>query len=233
MFKTLNDREKLSAQVAKELEKSILDKRFVPDQPIPSEARLCQSFGVSRTVVREAIQQLKSQGIIHSIPGSGNYISRNNTSNLQRSMSLLASLNLDTPLYKEIIELRELLETDCIRTVCQNPDDSLIKTLETRIEEMRNNFDDLEKFGRLDHSFHLSIIKASGNDLFFTILESLYEAFVKISMQVYSSKEMLANLCDEHAAITQAIKNQDADLASTLLLKHVQQSKKLYHNKGN
>ena len=127
MFKEVSGKEKLSLQVAKELEKSILDKRFLPEQPIPSEARLCQSFGVSRTVVREAIQQLKSQGIIYSIPGSGNYISRNDTSNLQRSLSLLASLNLDTPLYSEIIQLRELLEVDCIQTVCKSENKNLVE----------------------------------------------------------------------------------------------------------
>ena len=225
MFKEVSGKEKLSVQVAKELEKSILDKRFLPEQPIPSEARLCQSFGVSRTVVREAIQQLKSQGIIHSIPGSGNYISRNDTSNLQRSLSLLASLNLDTPLHLEIILLRELLEVDCIQTVCKSENAELIKTLESHVENMRQSFDDLKKFGRIDHSFHLSIIKASGNNLFFTILESLYDAFVEISMKVYDSKEMLETLCNEHSAITEAIKKQDSDLASELLHKHIHLSK--------
>ncbi|MDD7986385.1 FadR/GntR family transcriptional regulator [Lentisphaera marina] len=225
MFKAVSGKEKLSVQVAKELEKSILDKRFLPDQPIPSEARLCESFKVSRTVVREAIQQLKSQGIIHSIPGSGNYISRNDTSNLQRSLSLLASLNLDTPLYSEIIQLRELLEVDCIKTVCQTSNEDLVQTLESHVENMRTKFDSLEEFGRIDHAFHLSIIKASGNNLFYTILESLYHAFVEISMKVYDSQEMLETLCNEHAAITEAIKNQDADLASRLLLKHIHLSK--------
>lgn len=225
MFKAVSGKEKLSLQVAKELEKSILDKRFLPDQPIPSEARLCESFKVSRTVVREAIQQLKSQGIIHSIPGSGNYISRNDTSNLQRSLSLLASLNLDTPLYSEIIQLRELLEVDCIKTVCQTSNEDLVQTLESHVENMRTKFDSLEEFGRIDHAFHLSIIKASGNNLFYTILESLYHAFVEISMKVYDSQEMLETLCNEHAAITEAIKNQDADLASRLLLKHIHLSK--------
>jgi GntR family transcriptional regulator, transcriptional repressor for pyruvate dehydrogenase complex len=225
MFKELSGKEKLSVQVARELEKSILDKRFLPEQPIPSESRLGQSFGVSRTVIREAIQQLKAQGIVYSIPGSGNYISRNDTSNLQRCFSLLASLNLDTPLYSEIIQLRELLEVDCIQTVCKSSNEGLVKILESHVEKMRNSFGDLERFGRLDHAFHLSIIKISGNNLFHMILESLYDAFVEISMKVYDSKEMLETLCDEHAAITEAIKKQDSDLASELLLKHIQLSK--------
>jgi GntR family transcriptional regulator, transcriptional repressor for pyruvate dehydrogenase complex len=231
MFKEVSGKEKLSVQVARELEKSILDKRFLPEQPIPSESRLCQSFGVSRTVVREAIQQLKSQGIIHSIPGSGNYISRNDTSNLQRSFSLLASLNLDTPLYSEIIQLRELLEVDCVKTVCKSSNEALVKTLESQVEKMRDSFDDLERFGRLDHTFHLNIIKASGNNLFYRILESLYDAFVEISIKIYSSKEMLETLCNEHSAITEAIKNQDSDLASELLHNHIHLSK--VNIKGN
>lgn len=226
MFNSLNRNEKLSVQVAKELELSILNKKFLPEQPIPSEARLCESFGVSRTVVREAIQQLKSQGIIHSIPGSGNYITRNDTSNLKRSMSLLANLNQDTPLYLEILQLRELLESDCIKTVCTIENTELVTKLEKLVEEMRSNCSAPDKFSQLDHQFHLSIIEASGNSLFSTILESLYDSFVQISIKVYDSKETLTDLCDEHQAITDAIKNNDPEQASSLLNNHINKSKR-------
>jgi len=226
MFKTIKAKDKLSARVAKELEKSILNKRFVPDQPIPSEARLCESFGVSRTVVREAIQQLKSQGIIHSIPGSGNYITRNNTSNLQRSMALLASLNEGTPLYLEILQLRQLLEIDCIKSACAAADNKFISELESFVSTMRNNFDSPETVVKADHAFHLTIIKASGNHLFYTILESLYDSFVKIGMKVYDSRESLQAICDEHAAITEAIKNGQTQEACDLLIQHIDQSRR-------
>ena len=226
MFNSLSGKEKLSVQVARELEANILNRRFVPDQPIPSEARLCKSFGVSRTVVREAIQQLKSQGIIHSIPGSGNYISRNDTSNIKRSMSLLASLNQDTPLYLEILQLRELLELDCIKKVCTMPNRELLVSLESHLKTMRENFDQPEVFGQADHAFHLSLIKFSGNQLFFTLLESLYDSFLEISLKVYNSLENLEHICQEHQTITDAIKSQDPELASKTLLNHINQSKR-------
>ena len=226
MFNPLSGKEKLSVQVAKELEANILNRRFVPDQPIPSEARLCKSFGVSRTVVREAIQQLKSQGIVHSIPGSGNYISRNNTSNIKRSMALLASLNHDTPLYMEILQLRELLELDCIKKVCTMPNRELLVSLDQHLTSMNDNFNNPEAFAKADHAFHLSIIKFSGNQLFYTLLESLYDSFLEISLKVYNSFKNLELLCEEHQAITQAIKKQDPDLASQILLNHIHQSKR-------
>ena len=226
MFKSLSGKDKLSVRVAAELEKSILNQHFMPDQPIPSEAKLCAQFNVSRTVVREAIQQLKSQGIIHSIPGSGNYISRNDKSDLKRSISLFASLNQDTPIYLEILELRELLEGECIRKVCNMDSTELVKLLNERIMGMQNHANDLDEIVKIDHDFHLQIIKASGNELFHTILESLYESFSKIAIKVYNSRDVLEQICEEHKQITNAIAEGDAELANNLLLKHINQSKR-------
>ena len=216
---------KLSQQVALKLEEKILNKEYLPEQAIPSEARLCEAFGVSRTVIREAIQQLKSQGVIYSIPGSGNYISKNDTSSLKRSMSLLANLNQDTPLNLEILQLRELLEIDCIKTVCQIDNTKLVTKLDRLVQSMKDNCSRPQEFSKIDHDFHLNIIKASGNTLFSTILESLYDSFVQISQQVYESKETLEELCLEHQAITQAIKDKNSQKASQLLHNHINKSK--------
>lgn len=225
MFHAIDRKNKLSTQVAHELEQSILSEQFIADQPLPSEARLCTSFGVSRTVVREAIQQLKSQGIIHSIPGSGNYISKNSTTDLQRSLSLMTKLNEGTPLYHEILQLRELLEIECIEKVCHSHSDSLLIELKHQQQIMDQNFSNFTVFGKADHSFHLSIVRASENTLFHAILESLYDNFLKVSQKIYEVKGALNRICKEHAQIISAIEAKDSELAANLLKQHIQKTK--------
>lgn len=225
MFQVIKQKGKLSSRVADELEQSIMNKRFVAEQPLPSEARLCKSFGVSRTVVREAIQQLKSQGIVHSIPGSGNYISKNDTGNLKRSMSLLAKLNEDTPLHHEMLRLRELLEIECIKEACRNEGTELLKSLNWYLDEMLASTDDINAFGVADYTFHLVIMKASGNTLFCAIWESLYDDFLKVSQKVYAVQGAMDRVCSEHAVMIKAIESKDEVQASTLLREHIQQTK--------
>jgi len=53
---------------------------------LPSEAKLCEEFNVSRTVVREAIQQLKAIGVVHTVTGSGSYITEGDLNGLRNSL---------------------------------------------------------------------------------------------------------------------------------------------------
>ena len=50
-----------SAQIAGELEQEILAGKLPPGERLPSEEKFCERFGVSRTVIREAIQQLRDE----------------------------------------------------------------------------------------------------------------------------------------------------------------------------
>lgn len=218
-------KEKLSSSIARELEQKILRKEFMAEQPLPSEARLCEYFGVSRTVIREAIQQLKSYGIIHSVTGSGNYVSKNNTSDLKRNITLLAKLNEGTKLYHEILQLRELLELDCIKMACHNSTPELVKNLRSHIKTMAESHHDFDAFAKADHAFHLEIMKASGNELFCAILESMYENFLQVSRKIYEVKGAITRVTREHRLILQAISKKDEQEAVKLLGQHIQHTK--------
>ena len=63
-FKQLNQKQKLSNEVVKQLEDSILNKVLIPNQKLPAENELCNIFGVSRTVIREALHMLDTKGLV-------------------------------------------------------------------------------------------------------------------------------------------------------------------------
>lgn len=64
----------LYALVAEHLHESIAAGRFAVGQPIPSTSRLCQQFGVSSTVVRAAVNQLRAAGLVTGQPGKAVYV---------------------------------------------------------------------------------------------------------------------------------------------------------------
>jgi len=66
----------LFAQVKHSLRQDILDKRLRAGQKLPSEAQLQLSFGVSRITVRQALSELKSEGLIETINGKGSFVTR-------------------------------------------------------------------------------------------------------------------------------------------------------------
>ena len=63
-----------STEIVSDLEREIMDGILTPGERLPSEEKLCNRFEVSRTVIREAIQQLRGRGLIRTLKGSGSYI---------------------------------------------------------------------------------------------------------------------------------------------------------------
>src|SRR5699024_4147361 len=73
---TVPHRESLSVYVADHLEELLLCGDIVVGQKLPTENELSELFGVSRTVVREAVMQLKSMGLVETLRGIGTTVIR-------------------------------------------------------------------------------------------------------------------------------------------------------------
>jgi DNA-binding transcriptional MocR family regulator len=69
-----NDSTKLSDRVASEIEHLILSGELREREKLPTEAELCQAFGVSRSVIRDAVRTLSARGLVHVQHGQGTVI---------------------------------------------------------------------------------------------------------------------------------------------------------------
>lgn len=63
-------------QIAAELTARIEDGTYPPDSRLPGEMDICAEFGASRTSVRRALDQLREQGLVETVPGKGHYATR-------------------------------------------------------------------------------------------------------------------------------------------------------------
>ena len=63
-------------EIYSSLKNSIAEKKFSDDLQIPSEAELCEQFGVARNTVRQALAMLLSQGLIEKHKGKGSFITQ-------------------------------------------------------------------------------------------------------------------------------------------------------------
>ena len=67
-------RDSLYMGIVDQISNMILLRQVGPGDQLPTEAEMARQFGVSRTVVREAVKALAARGLIHAVPGRGTFV---------------------------------------------------------------------------------------------------------------------------------------------------------------
>ncbi|KAA3616913.1 MAG: FadR family transcriptional regulator [Calditrichaeota bacterium] len=223
MFTKIGNPLSLSKQIARDIEKSILEKKFIPGQKLPTEMELCDMFDVSRTALREAIKMLSSRGLITVKKGSGIFVEDYSATNVTKPMQLFLELNLDKEYLKHIIEVRKLLEPQIVRLAAVKKNDRDIAEMEKILQDLNDcPKDNFEKEGMLDRNFHLALAKAAGNPMVPMILEPIFQLMPKIKMLIYSKVENAKKAAElYHEKIFVCIKKGDADGAAQAMKEHL------------
>ena len=215
----------LADRVTSFLAEKIRSGEFAPDTRLPSEMELTERFQVSRTVVREAISRLKSEGLVGSRRGSGTVVLQaNNTTPFRLDIDVRDSIQA----VLRVIELRRGVEGEMAalaaqrRTAAQNR--SIRQALENIDKAVREGRDGVAE----DFAFHAAISAASHNPLYTSLLQFLgqfLQAAIRVARINEARREDFSQqVRDEHALIAQAIADGDAEAARRAALQHMEYS---------
>jgi GntR family transcriptional activator of glc operon len=145
-------------------------------QALPSERRLVEKLGVSRTALREGLKLLRARGIIETSHGRGSFVgSLNGRGELSPLMHLLGSQ--PRTLY-DLFEVRGLLEAESARLAALRGTPADFAIITRRYKEMlaaQAQETSPSAHAHLDHAFHLAICEASHNPVLVHTLSSLTE----------------------------------------------------------
>lgn len=220
--------EKLSARVSREIENAILTDGLEPAARLPTESDLCRSFGVSRTVVREALQHLTARGLVRSVAGSGSYVASSSVADLERCLALLSRNEGDRKAFLELLDLRLLVETELAGRVAKAPPPASVAAMRAAVAEMKASLNDAEAFARADTSFHRAILDGAGHALFGAILKPLSPLAHRYGVSTYDSKPTLRAAIREHQAILRPIEAGDPAGARKAMSDHLTSSREHY-----
>lgn len=201
---------------------------------LPPERALAVELGVSRSRLREAIQQLVSRGIVVSVQGGGNFVAEPAAAiPLERAMRSLDPLvRMDHGYWRDVMELRKSIETDAAYHAALRADDADKARLEAALEAVcAAGGDDPALHSRTDAAFHTTIAEASHNLVLQQVLTGLSE-LLRASMaeslgRLYRLPRAVEALADQHSAIAAAIiagRPDEARLAAANHLAFVEDS---------
>lgn len=208
----------LGVRVADKLRQKIRRDGLAPGTRLPSEQAMAQHFGVSRTIVREAIALLKAEGILSTRKGSGAFIDNvNGTEDNLTAESIQSLLNL--------IEVRRGLESETAALAALRRTPGQLAEIEhalRRIEEaVASGVSGVEE----DVRFHLSIAEATGNPYWVKFIEMFAQptrSAVKVTRANEARRADFSNqVRHEHEQIVSAIAAGDPDLARAAAAEHM------------
>ncbi len=223
VFQTLSATDKLSEQVARRLTDEIRSGRLAPLDKLPTEAVLVQQFGVSRTVVREAISQLKSLGLVASRQGSGMFVMAG--ANFE-PLSFKSDHSASRDAVIQITEVRRAIEAEAARLAAERRSakdvvqiKKALKAIEVAVKAGRDGVAE-------DVEFHRCIARAANNPFLLQTLDYLSQ-YLREGTRITRANEarrtdFAQQVNREHMGLLDAIERSDAKAAIKAATIHMQ-----------
>lgn len=217
----------LSNTISDALEEEIHRGALLPGERLPTEEKLCDRFHASRTVVREAIQQLRGRGLVQTIRGSGSFIARPNLEMLSHAVETFSVLNRGNS-YLELIDFRMLLETECARLAATQASGEMMALMKRALDKMRDSRGNRKRLGEADIAFHLTIAVASRHRLFASLLSSLKKRSIEYARISPEGEEKFEGMITTHEEIYEAIARGEPEEAAARMKAHLASARARY-----
>ena len=217
---------RLYEQVAERLSDQIFDGRLAKGDQLPNERALAEQFGVSRTVVREAMKTLANAGLIEVRTGQGTFVVDDTAGALKNSIQTLMRVGSDENRLRELVELREILEPGVAELAARRAETAELEQMQEMLTEMDANMHDQEAYIRADNRFHQLMALGSRNRLIPRIMDSIVDLLNELRGEIFQTQGGPERGQVHHRAILDALRNRDAPAARMAMEDHLAQVKR-------
>ncbi len=178
-----------------------------PGERLPPERELCSYLGVSRTVVREALNLLEARGLISIEHGRGAVVSGGNPRAVRETLGLL--LRVQSKTLWELLEIRKILEVEVAGLAAERTGPEDVESMRLQLDRMRESIDAPEGYVDADVEFHALLARGTRNDVLLTMLEPVVD-LLRASRQVSASRPGTAlRALGEHEEILRRVEAGD------------------------
>jgi GntR family transcriptional regulator, transcriptional repressor for pyruvate dehydrogenase complex len=197
---------------------------YPANQKLPPENALAEEFGVSRPIVRAALERLREQGLIYSRQGAGSYVREVRTAPLGFArVETIADI-------QRCYEFRICIETSSASLAAARRNSSALDDIGSALALMDAATVSLTHREDADFSFHLAVARAANNQYFEASMRALRE-HIYVGMKLHGQSLMtdgatgLQEVFREHSAIFSAIREGDSEKAGELMRHHLTHSR--------
>ncbi|MCO6059002.1 transcriptional regulator GlcC [Pseudomonas sp. MOB-449] len=215
-------------QVAERIERLIVDGVLKVGQALPSERRLVEKLGCSRSALREGLRVLRGRGIVETEQGRGSFVA--DLSRADNATPLMHLFSSQPRTLFDLLEVRALLEGESARLAALRATDVDRLLIKRRYDEMVSAFEDSQshdprEHARRDHAFHRAISEASHNPVLVHTLQSLSDltlstVFASVN-NLYCRPAQKRQIDRQHTRLYHAVMEQLPEQAQRAAREHI------------
>jgi GntR family transcriptional repressor for pyruvate dehydrogenase complex len=218
-------RHRLGDQLYGQILDQIVSGRLKEGERLPAETEICEMFGVSRPIVREALLRLRADGLLQARQGAGTYVAARPADRLKAFTS-----TGEVAGFLRCIELRLPIEGTAARLAAERRTPAQMARIEATHARFEQDLRTGTVMAESDLAFHASIIEASGNDLFLTVFDEVrpvIRGFMQLSLNLTrtGTKKRASQVLEEHVRIVDAIRAENPEAAQSAMQLHIDQAR--------
>ncbi|POR52213.1 GntR family transcriptional regulator [Paraburkholderia eburnea] len=212
----------MPARIYSDILNRIIEGEYKEGERLPTEHMLAERFATSRPTVREALAQLRADGIIATRHGSGTTVMRRPDPDVRRFAPLETLSDI-----RRCYEYRVVVEAGAAALAAQKADDADLAAIRREWDNLQTIVETSGIGAKDDFAFHMAIARASKNSFFITALSGIQEQMVfsmnlSRNLSLVKSVERQRIVQQEHLEVLEAIQARDAVRASEAMRKHLE-----------
>ena len=194
-----------TSAIVEALTRAIVEHRLHPGTKL-AEQKLANHFGVSRTLVRQALFQLSQNRLIRLEPARGAFVASPSANEA-----------------RQVFAVRRMLESEMTRAFARQVTPAKIKALKDHLAQEKNALAQENATGRTEllGDFHVRMAELMGNEVLAQLLGELISRCALITL-MYQTATAAEHLNEEHAEIVKALAAKNTELAVRLMDEHLQ-----------
>lgn len=213
------ERRTLAGVVMQRIEDHVRDQPLGPGDPLPSQHDLARQLGVSRPVVREALQGLASRGVLEIRPGSGVYVA-------DLSGQSLDDGRLDIETHQsalEALEARMVVEVEMAALAAERATEDDFERMDRVLARLKRASSRRQSTAQITSDFHRALARSCHNTILYRMGQLIAQARVAQGIRVEQAMpDIAAGEYESHLKLRDAIASRDPRIARETMRRHLE-----------
>lgn len=221
-FKVIGSKDGLVDRVVQAIEERILGGRLAVGTRLPPEREFSEQLGVSRTVVREAVRILTTQGLLETRHGIGTTVRTISRTEVVKPLAIFLRTRGQAIGIQHLHQVRSLLEVENAALAADQGTAEDVQDLTRICSDMEAAAGEPAQFAVKDSEFHRRLSQTTHNPLMILLLDSIHDMMAEVRALVGNEQGLFERVMPTHLRILEAVAAHDVVGAREAMREHLE-----------